>query len=60
MSWLLDEEVLAVLAAIIVVSATFAVAQALSIGVVREPFSELGLLGPAGLIGDYPRQVDAG
>jgi len=60
LSWLLDEEVLAVLAAIIVVSATFAVAQALSIGVVREPFSELGLLGPAGLIGDYPRQVDAG
>lgn len=60
MSWLLDEEVLAVLAAIIVVSAAIAMAQVLNFGIVREPFSTLGLLDPLGLISDYPRQVVAG
>ncbi|MEM2598763.1 MAG: DUF1616 domain-containing protein [Thermoproteota archaeon] len=60
MSWVLDEEVLAVLAAILVVSIVFGVTQMVNAGRVVEPFSELGLLGPGGKIGDYPRQVVAG
>ncbi|MDI9619966.1 MAG: DUF1616 domain-containing protein [Candidatus Nezhaarchaeota archaeon] len=60
MSWVLDEEVLAVLAAIVVVSCVFAAVQAFSAGRVVEPFSELGLLGPEGRIGGYPRAVVAG
>lgn len=59
-SWVFDEEVLAVLAAIMVVAAVFSVSQALYAGRVIEPFSELGLLGPAGKIGDYPREAVAG
>jgi len=50
-SWILDEEVLAVIAALVLVSSVFALV---------EPFSELGLLGPDGKIGDYPREVEAG
>ena len=60
MSWILDEEVLAVLAAILVVSITFVVAYTISYGRVVEPFSELGILGSKGRIGDYPREVLAG
>ncbi|MEM2739200.1 MAG: DUF1616 domain-containing protein, partial [Candidatus Bathyarchaeia archaeon] len=60
MSWILDEEVLAVLAAILVVSAVFAVAYTISYGRVVEPFSELGILGSKGKIGDYPREVLVG
>lgn len=60
MSWVFDEEVLAVIMAIAVVAAVFAASQALYAGRVAEPFSELGLLGPAGKIGDYPRSVEAG
>lgn|GEM_PF-381428 len=58
--WVFDEEVLAVLAAIMIVSAAFAVSQAFYAGRVVEPFSELGLLGRAGKIGDYPKEVPAG
>jgi uncharacterized membrane protein len=60
MSWVLDEEVLAVLAAISIVAAVLAGSQAFNAGRVIEPFSELGLLGPGGKIGDYPREVLAG
>lgn len=60
MSWILDEEVLAVLAAILVVSAVFAVAYTINYGRVVEPFSELGILGSKGKIGDYPREVLVG
>lgn len=60
MSWVLDEEVLAVIAAIGIVAVVFAVSQVLYAGRVVEPFSELGLLGPYGKIGDYPREVVAG
>lgn len=59
-SWIFDEEVLAVLTAIVIVVAVFAGVQALSTGRVVEPFSELGLLGSSGKIGDYPREVIAG
>lgn len=60
MSWILDSEVLAVLAAIVIVSSVFAGVQLLAGERVVEPFSELGLLGPRGLIGDYPREAAAG
>lgn len=56
---MLDEEVSAVLLALIVVGGVFALAQALRPNVV-EPFSEIGVLGPKGKIGDYPRAVVAG
>jgi len=60
MSWVFDEEVLAVLAAISIVAAALAGSQAFHAGRVIEPFSELGLLGPGGKIGDYPKEVLAG
>ncbi|MEM2454512.1 MAG: DUF1616 domain-containing protein [Candidatus Bathyarchaeia archaeon] len=60
MSWVFDEEVLAVIAAIILVAAVFAAAQAFYTSRVIEPFSELGLLGPAGKIGDYLKEIIAG
>lgn len=59
MSWVLDEEVLAVLLAILLVSSVFAIAQFYNAGR-GEAFSELGLLGPEGKIGDYPKEVLAG
>lgn len=54
---MIDEEVTAVVLAIIVVAGTFAASQALLAGRVVEPFSELGLLGPKMKIGDYPKAV---
>ncbi|MCS7098465.1 MAG: DUF1616 domain-containing protein [Candidatus Methanomethyliaceae archaeon] len=60
MSWILDEEVLAVLSAIVIVASVFAVAQAINSERIIEPFSELGLLGPNMKIGDYPKQVFTG
>jgi len=59
-SWILNEEVLAVLAAIVLASSVFAGVQLFNAGRVVEPFSELGLLGPGGKIGDYPKKVVAG
>lgn len=56
MSWVLNEEVLAVLAAIVLVAAVLAGVQVLNAGRVVEPFSELGLLGPEGKIGSYPKR----
>ncbi|MGC8935404.1 MAG: DUF1616 domain-containing protein [Thermoproteota archaeon] len=60
MSWILDEEVLAVIAAVVIVASVFAVAQFINSGRVTEPFSALGILGPNMKIGDYPREVVAG
>jgi len=60
MSWILDDEVLAVLTAIIIIIATFATAQIINSGRVTEPFSALGLLNQNAKIGDYPQQVIAG
>jgi len=60
LSWVLNEEVLAVLAAIVLVAAVLAGVQVLNAGRVVEPFSELGLLGPEGKIGGYPKEVVAG
>jgi len=58
--WLVDEEVFAVVLAILVVVSVFAVAQTFFAGRVVEPFSELGVLGPYMKIGDYPREVHIG
>jgi len=60
LSWILDREVLTVLAAMLVVSSVFAVVQVVNVGRVTEPFSELGILGPNMKIGDYPREVLSG
>lgn len=59
-SLILDEEVWAVILAIIVVGGVFAVSQAYLSGRVVEPFSELGLLGRNMKIGDYPRELVVG
>jgi uncharacterized membrane protein len=56
----LDDEVLAVLAAIVIVSSVVAGVQVLYAGRVVEPFSELAILGPEGKIGNYPKEVVAG
>jgi len=60
LSWILDEEVLAVIAAIVIVASIFAIVQLINSGRVVEPFSELGILGPNMKIGDYPKEVIAG
>ena len=60
MSWVLDDEVLAVLVAIALVSSVVAGVQVLYAGRVVEPFSELAILGPEGKIGGYPKEVVAG
>ena len=58
--WLVDEEVFAVVLAILVVVGVFAVAQVFFAGRIVEPFSELGVLGPHMKIGDYPRELHVG
>jgi len=60
LSWVLDDEVLAVLTAIVLVSSIVAGVQVLYAGRVVEPFSELAILGPEGKIGNYPKEVVAG
>lgn len=57
---MIDEEVKAVVLAIIVVAGIFAASQTMLAGRVVEPFSELGLLGPNKRIGDYPKEVVIG
>jgi len=59
-SSILDEEVLAVIAAIVIVASVLAIVQNINSGRVIEPFSELGILGPNMKIGDYPKEVVAG
>ncbi|MCD6235469.1 MAG: DUF1616 domain-containing protein [Thaumarchaeota archaeon] len=54
---MIDDEVKAVVLAIIIVAGVFAVAQLATSGRVVEPFSALGLLGPEKKIGDYPKEV---
>ncbi len=56
---ILDEEVLAVLLAIITVASVIAAAQLLRPGV-TEPFTALGLLNSQCKIGDYPKRVVLG
>ncbi|MEM3437497.1 MAG: DUF1616 domain-containing protein [Nitrososphaerales archaeon] len=54
---MIDEEVQAVVLAIIVVIGAFSVSQAFIAGRVVEPFSELAILGPNKKIGDYPKNL---
>ncbi|MCD6312808.1 MAG: DUF1616 domain-containing protein [Thaumarchaeota archaeon] len=54
---MIDEEVKAVVLAIVIVAGVFSIAQLVSSGRVVEPFSALGLLGPKMKIGDYPKSV---
>lgn len=56
---LFDEEVLAVVAAVVVVGVALAAALVLR-PAVAEPFSAIGLLGPEGKIGGYPSEVAPG
>ncbi|MEM0241399.1 MAG: DUF1616 domain-containing protein, partial [Candidatus Nezhaarchaeales archaeon] len=60
MSWVFDDEVLAVVLAVVVVGFVFGFSQFILSGRVVEPFSALGLLGPNMRIGDYPREVVVG
>ena len=57
---MIDEEVTAVVLAIIVVFGVFSVSQVFLAGGVVEPFSELAILGPNQKIGDYPKNLTAG
>ena len=57
---MIDEEVKIVALALIAVMAGIAVYPVLSANRIVEPFSELGVLGPNGKLGDYPRLVEVG
>ncbi len=59
-SMLLDDEVRAVLAAILVITLVFAAAQYINAGKVAEPFSELGILGKNKKLADYPTNLTTG
>ncbi len=54
---MIDDEVKAVILAIIIVAGALTIAQLVAAGRVVEPFSALGLLGPKMMIGDYPKNV---
>ncbi len=56
----MDEEVRAVVLAVIVVVGVFAVAQPYYLNRVTDPFSELAILGPNKKIGDYPKTLRVG
>ncbi len=58
-SMLFDQEVQAVIAAIVVVAVVFSAARVIAPSN-PEPFSAIGLLGEKGKIGDYPKEVVAG
>lgn len=57
---LIDDEIKIAAIAIVVVMMGVTVYPILSAHRVVEPFSELGILGPNGKLGDYPREVQVG
>lgn len=57
---MIDEEVKIIALALIGVMAGIAVYPVLSANRIVEPFSEIGVLGPTGKLGDYPRLVKVG
>ncbi len=57
---MIDEEVTAVVLAVVVVVGVFSVSQTIFAGRIVEPFSELAVLGPGKMIGDYPSTVVTG
>lgn len=54
---MIDDEVKAAVIVILIASAAVSVYPILEEGRVVEPFSELGVLGPNGKLGDYPRDL---
>nr|MDO8043346.1 DUF1616 domain-containing protein [Candidatus Baldrarchaeota archaeon] len=58
--WLVDEEVFAVVLAILVIVCVFAMSQMFYAGRVVEPFSQLAVLGPDKKLGGYPSEVHVG
>jgi len=58
--WLFDEEVFAVVLAILVIVGVFSISQMFYAGRVVEPFSQLAVLGPDKKIGGYPSEVRVG
>lgn len=54
---MIDDEVKAVIMAIIIVAGVLSIAQMVMSERVSEPFSALGMLGPNMKIGDYPKTV---
>ena len=59
-SRIMDEEVAAVVLALVIVASVFAVAYVVNKSRVAEPFSAIGLLGPNKKIGNYPTHVHPG
>ncbi len=59
-SKIMDEEVAAVVLALVIVASVFAVAYVVNKSRVAEPFSAIGLLGPNKKIGNYPTHVHPG
>jgi uncharacterized membrane protein len=57
---LIDDEVKAIVLIILLASGAIAVYPILEEGRIVEPFSELGVLGPYGKLGDYPRELVVG
>ena len=57
---MIDDEVKAIIVIILLSSAVISVYPILQEGRIVEPFSELGVLGPYGRLGDYPRQLAVG
>uniref|UniRef100_A0A7C3EWY8 DUF1616 domain-containing protein n=1 Tax=Candidatus Methanomethylicus mesodigestus TaxID=1867258 RepID=A0A7C3EWY8_9CREN len=57
---MIDEEVRAVVLAVIVISAALSASQAMTAGRVAEAFSAIGILGPEMKIGDHPKTVIVG
>lgn len=57
---MIDDEVKAIMIIILLASAVISVYPILEEGRIVEPFSELGVLGPYGKLGDYPRELAAG
>jgi uncharacterized membrane protein len=57
---MIDDEVKAIIFVTLLASAAIAVFPILEGGRVVEPFSELGILGPNGKLGDYPREIAVG
>ena len=54
---MIDDEVKAIILAIVIVTGTLSIAQVAAYRRVSEHFSAMGLLGPGMKIGDYPRTV---
>jgi uncharacterized membrane protein len=57
---MIDDEVKLVALVLIGAMAVVAVSPVITTGWIVEPFSELGVLGPNGKVGDYPKEINVG